>query len=553
MSLSFCDPHFLQEETPRGFSRQVERLLALLGFMDVVNVDGSGDMGADIIGRLRGVDWVFQSKHRASGGSVDEDAVDEAWNAMRAYGIHRGVVVTNTTKFTRKARERVDALERAGVQITLWGGDRLATLWGRAAMSLPPFILHSYQERAVSAAWQALDQGGRALVYLATGLGKTVVAGRVVTLALARNEGAQILVTAHSSDLVDQLERAMWRDIPKTVPTRLLHGDSKPDSLPGVTFGVLPTAAAYVLAGYGPDLVIVDEAHHVGETGTYARMLSAIPDVWRMGVTATPWRGDKYGIEQDFGEPVVRVSISEGMRLGYLAEVRYRLFADNIDWDFVENHSEKGYSIRDLNKRLFIPERDEAVRDHLKEVWDRTPSPRAIIFCQTIPHAEEMADLLRRVPGWSQASAVHGGLTKSERRARLLGFRSGGIPIITSVDLLNEGVDVPDVNILCFARVTHSRRIFVQQLGRGLRLRPGKGHVEVLDFVSDLRRLAEVLDLREQVTESEIESVNVPRNQFMFEDARIESLLEQWVADVGDLGGAQDSVRLEFPPVEGGL
>ena len=58
------------------------------------------------------------------------------------------------------------------------------------------------------------------------------------------------------------------------------------------------------------------------------------------------------------------------------------------------------------------------------------------------------------------------------------------MPILTAVDLLNEGVDVPDVNILCFARVTHSRRIFVQQLGRGLRLREGKSHVLVLDFVS---------------------------------------------------------------------
>lgn len=548
---SFCDPHFLREETPQGFARQVERLLGLLGFEDVVNVDGSGDQGADVIARLKGADWVFQCKWRKAGRAVDEDAVDETWNAMQAYGIHRGVVVTNAT-FTRKARERAEALAQVGVRITLWTGDRLSLLHGRAADRLAPFTLHSYQERAVDAAWRALEEEGRALIFLATGLGKTVVAGRVVTRALDQNPSARILVVAHVTDLVEQLERAMWRDIPKSVPTRLLHGESKPDALPGVTFAVLPTAANYVASGYRPDLIIVDEAHHVGETGHYARLLES-SDARRMGVTATPWRGDRFEIEQTFGEPVVRVSISDGMRLGYLAEVNYRLFTDNIDWDFVKSHSERGYSIRDLNKRLFIPERDEAVRDRLREVWDRTPSPRAIVFCQTIQHAEEMARVLGRVPGWGATAAVHNDMGKGERRERILGFRSGTIPIITSVDLLNEGVDVPDVNILCFARVTHSRRIFVQQLGRGLRLRPGKTHVEVLDFVSDLRRLAEVLEMREQVSESDIESVSVPRNQFMFEDARIESLLEQWIADVGDLAGAQETVRLEFPPAQGGV
>ena len=551
MELSFCDPQFLREETPTGFARQVERLLWLLGFEDVINVDGSGDQGADLIGRLKGADWVFQSKWKANR-PVDVEAVDEVWNAMQAYRIERGVVVTNST-FTSKSVERVEALARVGVRITLWDGARIGLLYSRARSALPKFTLHSYQERAVDAAWRAIEEEGRALVFLATGLGKTVVAGRVVTLALQQNPDARVLVTAHTTDLVEQLERAMWRDIPKSVPTRIINGNSKPDALPGVTFGVMQTAAAYVRVGYKPDLVIVDEAHHVGETGHYAGLLDRLADTRRLGVTATPWRGDRYEIEQVFGEPVVRVSISDGMRLGYLAEVNYRLFTDNIDWDFVREHSDHGYSIRDLNKRLFIPERDEAVRDHLRKVWDRTPGPRAIVFCQTIPHAEEMARVLARVPGWGATVAVHGGLRPSERRARMLGFRSGAIPVITSVDVLNEGVDVPDVNILAFARVTHSRRIFVQQLGRGLRLRPGKTHVEVLDFVSDLRRLAEVLEMREQVRESDIELVSVPRNRFEFEDARVESLLEQWIADVGDLAAASETVRLEFPPMEGGI
>src|SRR5699024_4695006 len=104
-----------------------------------------------------------------------------------------------------------------------------------------------------------------------------------------------------------------------------------------------------------------------------------------------------------------------------------------------------------------------------------------IVFCRGVEHAERMAKLLDSVPQWKGALALHARLTKRERQQRLLKFRSGSVPILTAVDILNEGVDVPDLNIIVFARVTHSRRIFVQQLGRGLRLRPGKAQVEVLD------------------------------------------------------------------------
>ena len=437
------------------------------------------------------------------------------------------------------------------MNISLWDGSALSRLYEQAPDKVKAFDLHGYQTRAVQAAWEALESEDQALVYLATGFGKTVVAGRVLARFLAENPGTQVLVTAHMVDLVEQLERAMWRDIPRTF--RLASSTVPPSRthLPGVTFGVAPTARDYVSSGYSPGMVIVDEAHHVGETGNYASILDRLPQAKRLGVTATPWRGDRYDIEQTFGPPVVRVSISEGMRFGYLAKVRYRVFNDNIDWDFVESASEKGYSMKDLNKRLFIPERDEAVRDHLMKVWGRTPSPRAIVFCQTIQHAERMAGLLGRVPGWQKTATLHADLGPRERRERLLKFRTGEIPILTSVDILNEGVDVPDVNILCFARVTHSRRIFVQQLGRGLRLRDGKDYVEVLDFVSDVRRMAEVYGLQEQVSESDIEHVSVPRSQFIFEDQRVTGLLDKWIEDVGDLADAADSVRLEFPPAEG--
>src|SRR6202035_4479871 len=99
-------------------------------------------------------------------------------------------------------------------------------------------------------------------------------------------------------------------------------------------------------------------------------------------------------------EPSYTLGIEDGMRLGYLAEVRYRLYADNIDWDFVRAASEHSYTIKDLNARLFLPERDDAIRDRLITAWSATVQPRAIVFCRTIEHAERMAGLLNEVPQW---------------------------------------------------------------------------------------------------------------------------------------------------------
>jgi superfamily II DNA or RNA helicase len=328
----------------------------------------------------------------------------------------------------------------------------------------------------------------------------------------------------------------------------MLTGDERPDDLDGVTCATLASALYAVRRGYRPGLVVVDEAHHVGEGGQYAELLSSLENTRQMGATATPWRGDEYDITHRFGPASYTLGIEAGMRNGYLAQVDYRLYADNIDWDVVRSMSRNSYSLGELNSKLFLPQRDEAIRDELARVWGSTLRPRALVFCRTIEHAESMADILRRNPRWRGALAVHNGLPKRERQARLLAFRGGHVSILTSVDILNEGVDVPDVNIICFARVTHSRRIFVQQLGRGLRLRSGKERVTVLDFVSDLRRIAAVLNIKRELEAADVEVLpQAGPSLIEFSDQRVGSLMDEWIKDAADLETAYDEARLQFP------
>jgi superfamily II DNA or RNA helicase len=126
-------------------------------------------------------------------------------------------------------------------------------------------------------------------------------------------------------------------------------------------------------------------------------------------------------------------------------------------------------------------------------------------------------------------------------------FRKGDLHLMTSVDLFNEGVDVPDVDLIVFMRATHSRRIFVQQLGRGLRLSPGKDKVVVLDFVTDLRRIAEVAELEATSRSGPLERLPLGSHLISFRDAASGTLLMEWLRDQADLFAREDDPVLELP------
>ncbi|MFK7759629.1 MAG: DEAD/DEAH box helicase, partial [Phycisphaerales bacterium] len=144
---------------------------------------------------------------------------------------------------------------------------------------------------------------------------------------------------------------------------------------------------------------------------------------------------------------------------------------------------------------------------------------------------------------------------KLTRRKRLMDFTSGKLSAVTAVDVLNEGIDVPDINVLVFLRATHSRRIFVQQLGRGLRIAPNKSKVIVLDFVTDLRRIAAVIELDHEAKSKpkagEKETVYLGDGIVTFTDDKIEAFVEAWINDVSSLQDTDGAEKLTFPNSEG--
>ena len=536
----------------QALERALVRLMEHAGFGDVILVGGTGDLGADVVGTVEQKSWLLQSKYR-SGGRVGSAALREAVGAMSAYGADVCVAATNQA-FNDDAYEHWNFLRSSGIEAYLWDGDALLNHYrDLPSESVARRVLRPYQVQAIDAVEQRRSQGSpAALVLMATGLGKSVVAGGLIANELDRNPAADILVLAHTVDLVKQLERSLWPMLKKDVSTHLWAGGESPAYSGGVTFAtwqsVVGTAAREGLSRRFP-LVIVDEAHHA-PAPAYHSLIAALEPNFLIGMTATPWRGDERNLSGIFGEPAFSMDIVAGMQDGYLAGVDYRMLVDDVDWEEIQKMSHEGYSIKELNQKLILPDRDEAMVARVIARMDSLESPRVMCFCRSIEHAERIRRIF--LAQSVQAGVLHSAMPREDRFRTLSSFRHGTLQLILSVDMLNEGIDVPDVNMVVFMRVTHSRRIFVQQLGRGLRVTPTKTRVVVLDFVADIRRIAAGIELNREARERAV-GVEVLRFKdgtiVNFETDGPVAFFDEYLQDVASIEDMDESARLSFPPV----
>ncbi|MDF7806191.1 DEAD/DEAH box helicase family protein [Pontiellaceae bacterium B12219] len=549
---TFLTDPIMQGGDWRALELAVSRLLQHCGWRDIQYVGETGDKGADVLA-VRGTDsYLVQVKAVSSSSYVGKSAIDQAIVGQSHYKARIVVVATNGD-FTRSAYTRRDELKAQGYDVRLWNGKFLLDILSKwPAYGEARRVPRPYQSKIIQSVVESHKSGRqKALFVVATGLGKTVIAATIAD-KLFHQGYRKVLVLCHATDLATQLQQSFWGQMSKEIPSRIFMGGEPPVPSEGVTFGLYQTLFGY-LGGIDPtafDLIIIDEAHHA-LANAFSSCVEHLSPKLLIGMTATPWRGDGATVESVFGEPVAKVSLIDGMRMGFLAKVDYRLMCDNVDWEQVPKLAHKSLSIRDLNKRLFIPQRDDAVIDHLLKVIKETPSPRVAVFSPSKNHADAFAAKLVS----SGISAANLSVDdKIKRRQILLSFSSGKIQAVTAVDVLNEGIDVPDVNILVFLRATHSRRIFVQQLGRGLRISKGKEKVVVLDFVTDIRRIAAVRDLnmeaKEKPNAGEVETVYLRDGVVTFSNDNVQRFVDAWLLDVASLQDCDDAEKLAFPEVE---
>jgi superfamily II DNA or RNA helicase len=551
-SKGFLSTERLSKGPWQAFERGIARLLSHIGWELNELVGGAGDHGADIIAAFKGADgelieYIYQAKFSERNRPISVDIIGDLKRAMEYYGITKGIAVSNRT-ISPAQLHKVEILKYAGYDIDLF----LSKSVYDSYTDLSPWptekrTLKKYQEESLLELQKSFLRGDRTgLICLATGLGKTFVAAAFIRWLYEMNPKLNILVLANSRSLIEQFDRGIWSNLPKWIATHLVYDSEKPSFHEGVTLSTFQSFQDFYnsTGGFYYDLVIVDEAHHA-PADTYSRVIKEINPKYLLGLTATPFRKDERDVKEFFGNPLIYYSVYKALQKGFLAKVEYHIHNDNIDRDWITLNSKKGHTIKQLNKKVFLPQLDDKICEKIFKTWTSRNLERGIIFCNSSEHAERIEKLIKvnfQIPIWSLTTRVR---DSRERARRLREFRSGKCHLLTCYDMLNEGVDIPDVDFIVFLRVTHSRVYFLQQLGRGLRYKEGKTLI-VEDFVADIRRIKRLQSFQDEYNEvrkNEIEELFInDAFKISFTTNQTTNFLDMVTKDISEDSEEEDEV-----------
>lgn len=425
--------------------------------------------------------------------------------------------------------------------------ESLRDLFGNAApelltrYSLKPTPL---QDEALQALSFFRDTKGRnkGVVVLPTGTGKTVLSAMD-----SRRHGGRVLFLVHRLDILKQsidAYRMVWPDM----RVGILTGEVKENEFEcDVLFASKDTLRQpSELERYKREwfsYIVVDEVHH-GQSPTYRDVLSYFRPNFMLGMTATPDRTDRKDIFELFDySKIYEIPLHEVIDRGYLVPYTYYGLTDDIDYSKIR-YQGLHYNVADLERLLIVPERNEAI---VREYLEKGNGDKAIGFCVSIKHAERMAEVFN--DRGITAIAIHS--ASPDRDALVQAFREDKFQLAFTVDLFNEGVDFPNVQVLLFLRPTESKTVFLQQLGRGLRLCIGKDRVRILDFIGNYKRANQIRKfLAKSSTTTEINENGRTKHKVLYQystgcevhfDEAVQQILDR--QDAEELGITRDDLK----------
>lgn len=336
--------------------------------------------------------------------------------------------------------------------------------------------LRDYQTAALDALRGSYAAGHQAPLLVApTGSGKTVIFRECARLAQAR--GNATLVVVHRRELVRQASEKLGE---AGVEHGIIATGFPPT--PGATVQVasVQTAIRRDIGSFG--FVVADEGHHA-ITATWRKVIEAQAGARLLGCTATPQRLDGQGLGRDHGgifdDLVFGATVAELTKAGWLCPAK--VFVAKTKLNLRGVHTIAGdYNKGELARAVTAANiAGDAVGEYRKHA-DHQP---AVAFCVSIEHGEATAAAFREA-GY-RAACVHGGLPALERDRLLAGLASGEIDVLSSCEILGEGVDIPTIGCAILLRPTKSLAVYLQQVGRGLRPAPGKRQLVVLDLAGN--------------------------------------------------------------------
>ena len=330
----------------------------------------------------------------------------------------------------------------------------------------------------------------RALVFAATGVGKTYLA------AFDSVNYEKVLFVAHREEIIRQAANS-FKNVRNSDNYGFFTGNEKCTDKPVIFASVASLGKdTYLNERYFKpdyfDYIVIDEFHHaVNEQ--YRKIVDYFKPQFLLGLTATPERMDGRNIYEICDYNVsYEVSLKEAINKGILVPFHYYGICDIIDYSNI-NIVNGLYDKKELNE-VYIKNTERY--DMIYKYYMKYGSKRALGFCCTREHAEAMAEdfCKRGIPSVAVYSNSDGEFSE-DRKTAINRLIKGDIRVIFSVDMFNEGVDIPSVDMVMFLRPTESPVVFIQQLGRGLRRSKGKEYLNVLDFIGNYQKAGRVRSL----------------------------------------------------------
>ena len=361
-----------------------------------------------------------------------------------------------------------------------------------------------YQTEALNNILTAWHEGvTRQLISLPTGCGKTIIFGLVANALKTRT-----LILAHREELLAQAQQKIHLVYPEA-KTGILQANRRDGLDAEICIASVQTAVRRTeeLAEKDYKLLICDEAHHA-PSSSYVKVfdeLGFVSDADKnkllLGVTATAFRKDGVGLGNVFDKIVFERSIAAMITAGYLCPphaLEVKTGADISDVGI--QHGD--LNVGKLDAKINTPARNKLVAQTYIEYGENR---HGVVFCATVDHALNVADAF--TDKGITCKAVYGNMPNDERREILAKYEKHEIRILTNCGVLTEGWDVPDTDIVMMARPTKSNGLYIQCVGRGLRLAPNKKDCLIIDFVDvsqkyDLCKFGELIGKELKPTKS---------------------------------------------------
>jgi len=367
------------------------------------------------------------------------------------------------------------------MQRTLFDGTADAE---RLNLTFEPLTLRPYQEEAVSSICSEWDHGKWTLAALSTGTGKTII----FLAALARHLGPEdrALVIAHRQELIYQPRDRILKFFPELADVGVVMAD---ENMAGckVVIATIQTLNANrrldrIFAHGKITHVITDEAHHSvapSYLDVYTRLKEHNPEIRHLGVTATPRRTDGDGLSRVYDSVAYRMGIKKSIKSGALCPFVALGFRLPVNISNVRRVG-AGWDDEELGDVLKARNAEDLVIAEWEEHCKGKPT---ICFTASVAQAHSLAARFREA-GYAFESA-DGTTPKAERQAILRRFKSGETTGVVNCALWTEGFDAPQIECLVQVRPTKSDLVYMQMMGRALRVYPGKQVATILDFVPD--------------------------------------------------------------------